>query len=76
MKPIQSLRAILQTSLGSKSDHILYAYMFTDAEGLSVNGYYDDVEWTGSKILKELLIEHEIKDATLLVTHQHGGINL
>ena len=73
---IQSLSAILQTSLGSKSDHILYAYNFTDAEGLSVNGYYDDGEWTGSKILKELLIEHEIKDAILIVTRLHGGFNL
>ena len=41
---IQSLRVILQTSLGSKSDHILYAYNFTDAEDLSVNRYYSDGE--------------------------------
>ena len=71
---MQSLMAILQTSLGSESDHALHAYNFTDAEGLSINGYWDDGEWVGSHILKEQFIEHE--RCNLIVTSLHGGFDL
>ena len=38
----QSLTAIVQYPVFSKSDHILYAYEFTDGDGEQIAGYCDD----------------------------------
>ena len=73
---IQSLRAILQNNLGSRSDHIIYAYNYTDFDGHTVSGYCDDGEWSAGVILKDLLQERNISNSILIVSRLHGGTNL
>ena len=59
---IQALRAILQDEQCVKSDHIMYAYKLTDADGQVLSGYYDDKEWKGSSVLAKMIEENDLCD--------------
>ena len=72
----QSLTAIVQYPVFSKSDHILYAYEFTDGDGEQIAGYCDDGEWSGSQILRDILEKRKINNAIVIVSRVHGGTNL
>ena len=73
---VQSLRALLQNDLTSKSDHIIYAYNYGGEDGQIVTGHCDDGEWGASSILCELLKQRNISNAILVVTRKYGGTNL
>ena len=73
---IQALRAISQDEHLVRSDHIMYAYNFTDAEGQTKSGYFDDKEWRGSSVLASLLEQKSATDVILIVTRKFGGTHL
>ena len=72
----QALRAIMQDTTFAKSDHILYAYEFTDGDGQQSSGYCDDGEWSASVALRDMLKQRHINNVILIVSRIHGGTNL
>ena len=67
---VQSLRALLQNDLTSKSDHIIYAYTYGGDDGQTVTAHCDDGEWGASSILCELLKQRNISNAILVVSRK------
>ena len=73
---IQALRAITQHERLARPDHVIYAYNFTNAEGQTKSGYFDDKEWRGSSVLCSVLEQKSVTDAILIVTRKFGGTHL
>ena len=72
---IQMLRALHQNDV-AESDHLIYAYRLTDADGQAMSGHSDDGEWNASNILKDLLQRHGQSEVILVVSRKFGGIKL
>lgn len=73
---VKVLRALHQNEVVADSDHVIYAYRYTDLDGEDIEGYSDDGEWTASKLLMDILKMNEIHEAILVVTRKFGGKKL
>ena len=68
--------SLFQLPTVAHSDHIIYAYSFTDPSGMKIAGNSDGGEWAASRLLANLIEENGKTNVFIAVSRKHAGPNL
>lgn len=68
--------ALYQHPSLAKAKHILYAYRFTEKDGRTVQGFSDDGEISGGRIILDQLISTDTNNTFLAVSRMKQGGNI